>query len=465
MDLFRPGRQSWFDVMKILLLILLQVPSYLAATTLRVPGEYGTIQAAVDAAMPGDTVEVFEGTYRERITLKPGLILRSAGDGAPGEHGLLRAERTIMDGRGPGDAPGVRMAEGAVLDGFTITGVGRYDALAWKKAHAVQGEGQSHEHIGAFGIPGIGAENVTSHIINNIVHHNGFTGIALSGADNQSVVKSNRCYRNMGGGIGAMDGCKAEIRGNTCYENFFAGIGHAGADTYVIDNICYANIRAGIGISEGASPLVVSNRCYRNRRAGIGIRTGEATRPELRGNECYLNDMSGIGIKERAEPILVGNHCYSNTLAGIGAQLDASPRIESNILHDNVLAGIGLSATEHGQAWIRGNRVFDHPVPALAIQSGWKVVVEDNDFSRAEGLPPVIMVFAGAEGIFTGNRITGPGVAGIRVGGRAVIRGNRLDGLQVRKGGPPHYGVWVLEGGKVEERENVFMNWREKVHR
>ena len=49
------------------------------ATTLTVPTQYSTIQAAVTAAGANDTVQVLPGTYTEAVTIpntKPGLTLR-----------------------------------------------------------------------------------------------------------------------------------------------------------------------------------------------------------------------------------------------------------------------------------------------------------------------------------------------------------------------------------------------------
>lgn len=124
---------------------------------IRVPDDSPTLRAAIEAAESGDTVTVAPGTYRERIVLKPGLTLRSEGDDESGESGLTRAERSIIDGSdGVGEeAPGVTMAEGSMLDGFTVTGVGLYDEELWQRHWDEQGENQSHEHIGHFGVPGI----------------------------------------------------------------------------------------------------------------------------------------------------------------------------------------------------------------------------------------------------------------------------------------------------------------------
>jgi len=79
--------------------------------------------------------------YRESIRLKPGITLRSEGDDAKGTDGLKRAEATIIDGGGKeAKQPGILMADGSTLDGFTITNVGVYDEVLWKKHFDSHGE-------------------------------------------------------------------------------------------------------------------------------------------------------------------------------------------------------------------------------------------------------------------------------------------------------------------------------------
>lgn len=88
-----------------------------AATARRriVPSDYPTIQAAIDAADPGDVVFVEPGTYREHVRLRSRISLIGAG-----------ANVTTLDGEGRGvslvDYTGAR---NVVLQGFTLTGVGK----------------------------------------------------------------------------------------------------------------------------------------------------------------------------------------------------------------------------------------------------------------------------------------------------------------------------------------------------
>lgn len=73
---------------------------HVEGATVRVPQDHAAIQAAIEAARDGDEVVVGAGTYRERIRLKPELVVRSAGEDAMGKLGLKRAEATIIDGGG-----------------------------------------------------------------------------------------------------------------------------------------------------------------------------------------------------------------------------------------------------------------------------------------------------------------------------------------------------------------------------
>lgn len=448
----------------VVVILLIGSAGHVFAETIRVPREHKSIQAAVDAASAGDAVLVAAGTYRERVRLKPSVTLRSAGDDSKGTLGLKRAEVTIIDGGGKvGDGPGVAMAEGSTLDGFTVTNVGVYDEAEWNKHHATHGSDQPHEHIGQPGTAGVGVIGATCLIQHNIVHHVGYTGIAIQGVESQRCspqVLRNVCYRNMGGGIGSMRGSAAIIEANVCFQNFYAGIGHEGSSPIVVNNLCYENIRAGIGISEGSQPIVRGNQCYRNRRAGIGIRSEAGTSPIVEDNDCHHNDMAGIGCEEDCTPLLRNNRCHENTLAGIGCRDNARPVIVGNQCHANQAVGIGFDETKSGQAVVLNNRVFDNNKVAIGIHSGWKVRLIGNELSRPEGLPPVVMVFQGAEADFTDNTIQGSGVAGIRTEGVVRATNNTFESSTLREAGPPQSAVWGLPGSRIVITGNTARGWR-----
>ena len=60
--------------------LLTGLTSLVSAATLNVPSaSYPTIQAAVNAASPGDIIVVAPGTYNENVTIDKALTLRSSG--------------------------------------------------------------------------------------------------------------------------------------------------------------------------------------------------------------------------------------------------------------------------------------------------------------------------------------------------------------------------------------------------
>ena len=67
-----------------------------------------------------------------------------------------------------------------MLNGFTITGVGEYDATLWQHHFDTRGNEQSHECIGQPGVPGISVANDCA-VLHNILHHIGYTGITIVG--------------------------------------------------------------------------------------------------------------------------------------------------------------------------------------------------------------------------------------------------------------------------------------------
>lgn len=479
------------------------------AATVYVPKDHKTIQAAVDVAAPGDTIVVAPGTYRETVKLKEKMILKSAGDDAKGASGLKRAEGTIIDGGGAeAKAAAVTMAEGSVLDGFSITRVGLFDQKDYDKHYATQGEDLPDERgaAGAAHLTAVSLPAVTATVKYCIVHDNGYAGIGSFGAANKSWVYQNVVYRNMGGGIGNAEGSTPTVEGNRCYNNLRGGIGNRKSAAIIINNECFDNVRAGIGIREGSKPIVRGNKCYKNRRAGIGVRM-EGTSPLIEDNDCYQNAMAGIGCRDGATPFIRNNRCYENTLAGIGSrdgarpvifgnkvyrnkeagigsQLGAKPFIAhnevyeneragigqrsnaetilgGNHVHHNKMAGIGFDECESGKSVVLNNKVIDNELVAIGIHGGWKVRMAGNVLSREGGLPPIIMVFKGSEADISDNTIKGSGVAGVRAEGTIRVVNNKFECPSLRKGGgPPQFAVWGLPGADIVFIGNTVTGWR-----
>ena len=83
----------------ILFIIFFGLPVICLSKTIRVPGDYPTIQQAIDASINGDTVLVAPGTYKETFDYKQKAITVKSSNG-PFE--------TVIDGNNfrPPDMPG-----------------------------------------------------------------------------------------------------------------------------------------------------------------------------------------------------------------------------------------------------------------------------------------------------------------------------------------------------------------------
>lgn len=434
-----------------------------ASSPLRVPQEHKTIQAAIDAAGKGDTIVVSHGKYLEHIRLKPGILLRSDGDETKGTEGLRRAEATIIDGGKANGQPGVTMAEGCTLDGFTITNAGAYDDATWKKHFDSHGEelGDEEGSVQAEGTaPAVRIHGISCTVLHCIVHHNGDVGIGILGKDKTRtapLVFGNLVYRNMGGGIGVAEGAEPIINGNTCRENLRAGIGCRRANPVVTGNRCEQNIRAGIGCREGAKPVLRGNTCHRNRRAGIGIRM-EGTAPIVESNECTENEMAGIGSRDKASPILRNNVCRKNRMAGIGCRDGAKPVILDNECRENEQAGIGVQSK--AVALIKGNKCLENKLVAIGVVEQAEATITGNELTRSGGQPPIIAVKEGSNATIMDNRISGGGVAAVLVQGKVTINGNTFTGAGPKQG----QAVWIWEASEATVSGNSFDSYRSAVN-
>src|SRR5271157_3313567 len=100
--------------MSLVAVLTLVTPRVADAATIHVPTDQPTIQAAINAASNGDTVQVAPGTYHENINFM-GKAITVTSTGGP--------QVTTINGGGVGSVVTFSTSEGltSLLNGFTVT--------------------------------------------------------------------------------------------------------------------------------------------------------------------------------------------------------------------------------------------------------------------------------------------------------------------------------------------------------
>jgi parallel beta-helix repeat protein len=314
-------------------------PTGKATLTVGAGGRYSTIQAAVDAAGAGDTVEIAGGTYHETVNITKG--------GSAGAYLTVRAkagETVTIDG-------GNSLPTSSSAQGLVTLGGQRYVRLSGLTIV------NSHQH-------GIYAGHASNLIIeNNKVSHTQDGGIFVGDGSSVQVICNRVDHANSAASGGNIDAAANEaislfnvsdftIKGNNVSENFEEGIDvkNGTRDGTVQNNVSYRNSGPNI-YADGASDVnIFANRVYGAKgssKAGItlGVESGgNASNVKIYNNVIYQNAGGGIDlwIGHYSNVQIFYNTIYSNGQPAIratdGVVSDSIAR--DNIAYDNSLTSV-----------------------------------------------------------------------------------------------------------------------------
>jgi hypothetical protein len=316
-------------------------------------GDHATIQAAVDAASPGDRITVVPGTYHEQVVVTTDdlTLVGAPGGDDPGPG----ADAPVLDGsrvtrRGGGF--GLRGTTGVTVRGFEIRnftqtpfagGVmgGRSGVtVADCHVHTVRNSGVSR--------PGLGVVDPNDFtVVRNRIEDVGLVGIRLDNVGD-SVVRNNVVRGTASPTVG--DGpSKAGVW-------LHANVGRPdGGDAYRVDDagttVADNDVRGPF--ESGNVYVLVINRDDPAETPGSSVRLDDLsiTGNVLRGNE--LRDEAGFGIRlgvnsVRGAPATLGDVSVTgNEVRGndggllVGRQADAGRvAVHENAFVGNELAGV-----------------------------------------------------------------------------------------------------------------------------
>jgi nitrous oxidase accessory protein len=237
------------------LLILTLLANCADAATLTVgPGQtYTTIQSAINAASPGDTILVQSGTYNEHVVVNKQLTLQ--GVGSP-----------VVNAGGSGDAITIS-ADGCTLEGFVAKGSGAYPGAGIKATSSGNTISGNTANGNGYGIYLIHSSNSNT-ISGNTATGNSFTGIYLDSSSNGNTISGNTATGNTCGIY-----LYSSSNGNTISGNTATGT-HGGIRLYSSsDNTISGNTATGsdIGIilSSSSNGNTISGNTATGNTCGI----------------------------------------------------------------------------------------------------------------------------------------------------------------------------------------------------
>jgi parallel beta-helix repeat protein len=312
--------KSIFDII-IALLIILQIMGVVNAIIITVGPidcDYTSIQEAIDAANPGDTIEVKNDTYYENVNVTKRIILK--GIGMP-----------LLDAGGIGSGITL-LAEGTRLEGFRVEN----SSFKWPAAggikvisdkNVIQGNNldniwdnillyRSNDNIvvdniiekGQSGIALIGSGNNT--IKGNYIT-NSEDGIILDNSEN-NIIEGNFVQNNSDDGILFINNSMDNIMSaNNVNHNGWHGLElFLSNDNSITENNASYNGVANLLILGSDGNMIVDN--VANFGGYFGICLVKSSNNTLSDNDVSYNEMIGMSLESSNNNLVFGNNFAFN---------------------------------------------------------------------------------------------------------------------------------------------------------
>jgi parallel beta-helix repeat protein len=238
-------------------------------------GAYTSIQDAINAANPGNTVFVYNGIYFENVVLNKTITLT-------GED----RDNTIINGGGSGNVVYVNVSW-VNITGFTITGSGSSPGNA-----------------------GINLENIQNCRIFENIASNNLVGIHIDDSDLNSITDNKASNNGVGISIYYMS-TNNSIIGNNASSNSENGIQIFSSNgNYISDNTASLNILDGFEIRESNGNIVTKNNVLNNGAYGLDLYMSDGN--TITDNTASNNDY-GIVVILSDNNIIYHNNFIDNT--------------------------------------------------------------------------------------------------------------------------------------------------------
>jgi parallel beta-helix repeat protein len=326
-------------------------------TTITVPDDYPTVQAAVAAANPGDTVYVRAGTYFENVVIDKLMSL-------VGE----KAQNTTIDGSGLADVLHI-VADDINVTGFTIRNsfTSQYSGITLEYANHcnISGNNITNNWIGV---------NLASPCHNNTISGNNITannyyGVLLYSSDNNSIT-GNNITNNSDGIYVASSSSSNSIAGNNITNN---GVGvylvSYPSNNSILGNNIAANNDYGVYIASYSNGNSIAGNNITNNGDGINL-ASYSNNNSITRNNITDNSLYGILAYSSSNNNSIIENNISDNKEGVGF----SPSFNNTVARNNLTnkdCSILLGSSSN-------NRIVDNNITAIYGNGVWLNSSPDN---------------------------------------------------------------------------------------
>jgi len=370
-----------------LIILSPEMEVHVSATTIIVdddgtPGvdcNYTTIQEGIDAANPGDTVFVKNGTYYENILIDKTINL--TGD---------NRYTTIIDGDWSGDVVSVK-TNWVNITGFSVTN-GEYGIYLFSSSYNnITGNDIYSNDWGGFDLYASCYNNI---IGNNILSNT--IGISLSDSSNNNTVTGNNVSNHSDVGIFLDSSSNNNIIGNNFSGDgvFIFGnqLSHFNSHNIPDNNIVngkplyYYMDCSGINIDGIPVGQLILANCtdidvtrLKIENTDVGIEVAYSYNITIVNNNVYNNDGAGIFLYMSSNNDITGNNVLDNE-ENIYLRSSSNNRIMSNNVNSSSMIGIYLSLSSNND--ITGNNISPDNAYGIDVILSSGNNITDNNISN-----------------------------------------------------------------------------------
>ncbi len=414
----------------------LRTPQAPETTTesVRVPEDYPSIQAGIDAVAPGGIIHIGSGEFGSGITIWKAVELRGGGPDGVRLTGLVSilasaeiVTLTEISLQVEEKAP-IAIHTSLVLDRVGVTGTGkvsRWPVFMVGEGGSLTADASSFSTIGGTAIEGIAGSSIR---LSECSFDRNYIDLSTTAA-RHVLVEDCRFIGARGGSVVAR-GNHIEVSASV-FEPELSGIEIFGGSGAIRDCVVRGGSRFGMDVS-GESDVLIE----RTTLSGAGeSNVRVSSDAKVRFSSCILSGANGCGLLaighaqvELAECTVHGNHNDGIVVSEfayceiVDSEIDANGLYGGDAEDLDESRGAGIRVGMKGHVVLRDTSVVQNLGHGIAINAGYETYDSLFDVGDPRDVIPVVEA--------TGCHIDGNVGSGLRIGaaGRATLDGCTMSG-------------------------------------